>query len=85
MNTQANKPATLSGSLIAVKGHAAPAVPVANVPPVTGQLYFKAMTLKLDRDRFTRLKQLGLDQDKTSQHLLVEAVDLLLARDLKPG
>lgn len=99
MNMHINKPATLSSSLVAVKGQAVatqplpPTVPAVSEPaptavqgssfmpaPVGGQGYFKAMTLKLDKDRFMRLKQLGLNQNKTSQVLLVEAVDLLLSQ-----
>ena len=86
---QINKPATLSSSLVAVKGQAVATQPLP--PPlgpstptmstsVGGQGYFKAMTLKLDKERFTQIKQLGLDQNKTSQVLLVEAVDLLLSQ-----
>lgn len=53
-----------------------------NVEPqaLEGEGYFKAMTLKIDKSRYTTLKQMGLDQNKTSQQLLTEAVDLLLAR-----
>lgn len=86
MSVQA-KPATLSSSLVAVKGQAVAAapleksreqvVPLTPVPEVASG-YFKAMTFKIDRDRYKRLKQLGLDTDKTSQQLLSEAVDLLL-------
>ena len=76
----ASKPGTLLSSLVTVKGQAAPTV--ANEPPkpvpVEVPGYFKAMTLKIDRDRYRRLKQMGLDLDKTSQQLLIEAVDLLL-------
>lgn len=77
-----HKPGTLTSSLVAVKGQAvatvAQEVPVSVPVEVPG--YFKAMTLKIDRDRYRRLKQLGLDQSKTSQQLLIEAVDLLLGR-----
>ena len=56
-----------------------------NVEPqlIEGQGYFKAMTLKIDKQRYTILKQMGLDSDKTSQQLLIEAVDLLLAQNKK--
>ena len=76
----AHKPGTLTSSLVAVKGQAV--ATVAQEPPRPVQVevpgYFKAMTLKIDRDRYRRLKQMGLDQGKTSQQLLIEAVDLLL-------
>jgi len=52
--------------------------PVPALPIADG--YLKAMTLKLDRVRFMKLKQVGLDQGKTSQTLLTEAVDLLLKK-----
>lgn len=45
-----------------------------------GAGFHKAMTLKLDKARYTQIKQLGLDEDTTSQDLLVEAVDMLLAQ-----
>lgn len=76
----AHKPGTLTSSLVAVKGQAGPTV--AQEPPVSVPVevpgYFKAMTLKIDKTRYRRLKQMGLDLDKTSQQLLIEAVDLLL-------
>ncbi len=46
-----------------------------------GHSYYKAMTLKLDRDRYIRLKNLGLAKNKTSQMLLIEALDLWLAEN----
>ena len=77
-----HKPGTLTGSLVAVKGQAVATVeqtPI-RIEPVEIEGYFKAMTLKIDRQRYRRLKQMGLDLNKTSQQLLTEAVDLLLAR-----
>ena len=86
MSTQ-NKPAALSANLIAVKGQAVSAaqsmpLPIAHPPPLPAPVmgYLKAMTLKLDGERYRQLKQLGLDRGKTSQELLVEAVDMLLGR-----
>lgn len=80
MNTQ-NKPAALSAGLIAVKGQAVSAAQDAPPPmPAPAMGYLKAMTLKLDGERYRQLKQLGLDRGKTSQELLVEAVDMLLSR-----
>jgi predicted DNA-binding protein len=40
-----------------------------------GEGYFKALTLKLDRGRYERLKAAGYKQGKTSQQILVEALD----------
>jgi hypothetical protein len=94
MSTQ-NKPTALSAGLIAVKGQAVsaaqsvpptvvytppPPAPVPASAPVMG--YLKAMTLKLDGERYRQLKQLGLDRGKTSQELLIEAVDMLLSRSV---
>ena len=76
-----HKPGTLTGSLVAVKGQAVATVeqkPI-RIEPVEIEGYFKAMTLKIDRQRYKRLKQMGLDLNKTSQQLLIEAVDLLLS------
>ncbi|MGB7181545.1 MAG: hypothetical protein WA888_18575 [Burkholderiaceae bacterium] len=42
--------------------------------------YFKALTVKLDRKRYLRLKQFGLTQDKSSQDLFVEAIDAYLGQ-----
>ena len=77
-----SKPGTLSSGLVAVKGQAAATAPLEplQAAPVEAQGYFKAMTLKIDRERYRRIKQLGLDTDKTSQQLLIEAVDMLLSR-----
>lgn len=80
-------PTPLSSGLVSVKGQATASVPMpaaekikpAPVLPIA-EGYLKAMTLKLDRIRFTKLKQIGLDQGKTSQTLLTEAVDLLLRK-----
>jgi hypothetical protein len=88
MSTQ-NKPTALSAGLIAVKGQAVSAAqsappPVVHTPPPPAPAmgYLKAMTLKLDGERYRQLKQLGLDRGKTSQELLVEAVDMLLAKGM---
>lgn len=42
--------------------------------------YFKALTVKLDRERYMELKQLGLLRDQSSQDLLVEALDAFLKK-----
>lgn len=75
------KPAsTTSVSTVAA---ATPATPVVEKPAsksTAGQiLYYKALTLKLDRPRFEALKKVGLTLDKSSQNLLVEALDAYLA------
>ena len=77
MSTQDNKPTALTGALVSVKGLAAPIVPT---PPARSEEggYLKAMTLKLDMKRYMQLKRLGLDRGKSSQELLVEAVDQFL-------
>jgi hypothetical protein len=41
-------------------------------------VYAKALTVKLDSERYMRLKLLGLERGKSSQQLLVEALDALL-------
>lgn len=42
--------------------------------------YYKALTLKVDKDRFTKLKSLGVQRDLRSQALMTEALDLLFSR-----
>lgn len=90
------RPAALGAGLVA-KGQAAPAAfehpvapttPVAAVaPPAQPTLktpeYYKALTLKLTRDRYKALKAAGIAEDKHSQEILVEALDAwLIARPL---
>ncbi len=70
-----NKPTALSGGLVAVKGQAS--VAASTEPEAAG--YYKSLTLKVDKSRYTRLKQLGVGREKTMQDVLTEAVDLLLA------
>jgi hypothetical protein len=38
--------------------------------------YYKALTVKLDRDRYEALKKAGVKLDKKSQEIFVEAFDL---------
>jgi hypothetical protein len=40
--------------------------------------YYKALTVKLDRDRYESLKNVGVKLDKKSQEIFVEALDLWL-------
>lgn len=42
--------------------------------------YYKALTLKVDKARFTKLKNLGMQRDLRSQALMTEALDLLFAK-----
>jgi hypothetical protein len=80
-----SKTASLTAGLVAKKGQAVPAVtavitesPVA--PPSTVASYYKALTVKLDRNRYETLKNVGLKLDKKSQEIFVEALDAYLAR-----
>jgi len=61
-----------------VKPAAAPEIAALAEP--AGHSYFKALTLKLDRARFVQLKKLGVDHNKTSQAILIEALDLWLTQ-----
>lgn len=86
------KPASLGAGLIS-KGQATPAAialpPAAPVRQAEktaiktseGQDYYKALTVKLDRDRYQALKSAGLALDKKSQQILVEALDLWLSKN----
>ena len=42
--------------------------------------YYKALTLKVDKNRFTKLKNLGVQRDLRSQALMTEALDLLFEK-----
>ena len=44
----------------------------------------KKLTLALNRDAWFQLRMLGLEQDKSGQKLLVEAVNLLFKEYAKP-
>ena len=46
--------------------------------PAAGR-YYKSMTLKLDKSRYSALKTLGLREDKSGQELLTAALDAYLA------
>jgi len=81
------KPAALGAGLVA-KGQAAPAasehpatptVPVAVSGLLARQGYYKAITIKLSRDRYVALKAAGVAEDKYCQDILVEALDTWLA------
>lgn len=40
--------------------------------------YYKSLTVKLDRERYEKLKSIGLQLDKKSQEIFVESLDLWL-------
>lgn len=85
METMA-KTASLTSGLVAKKGQAAPAIthPEQQELPtskVLGGDYYKALTVKLDRQRYAELKALGVKLDKKSQEIFVEALDLYLRND----
>ena len=42
--------------------------------------YYKALTLKVDKERFAKLKNLGVQRDLRSQALMTEALDLLFEK-----
>ena len=67
------------------KGQAAPAVTHQVQPQeqpaaakAAGPDYYKALTVKLDRERYEALKTLGVKLDKKSQEIFVEALDIYL-------
>lgn len=80
------KAASLTAGLVAKKGEASPATVVAapQAQPIDvkasttggGRDYYKALTVKLDRDRYESLKSMGVKLDKKSQEIFVEALDL---------
>lgn len=78
------KTASLSPGLVK-KGEAAPTPPAAartlvaadDVAGGTG-CYYKALTVKLTKERYTNLKTAGVRLDKKSQEILVEALDAWL-------
>lgn len=80
------KTASLTAGLVAKKGEAFPATVVAAPqaqsievkasPNGRSRDYYKALTVKLDRDRYESLKSMGVKLDKKSQEIFVEALDL---------
>ena len=87
----ATKPAKLSSSLVAKKGEASPtieapqtstSIPSVNVQPVFAKENISvkktALTVKLDKDRFTRLKLAGANASMSSQEIFVAALDAWL-------
>lgn len=78
------KTASLSSGLVAKKGQAAPAVMQDEIRVITKPTvpdYYKALTVKLDRERYELLKNRGVKLDKKSQEIFVEALDLWLKQN----
>lgn len=85
-----SKTASLTAGLVAKKGQAVPAavsvapvLPVEPAKPVRAEAapaYYKALTVKLDRERYETLKNAGVKLDKKSQEIFVEALDAYLAK-----
>ncbi|MFH7040772.1 hypothetical protein ABT392_00385 [Paucibacter sp. JuS9] len=86
-----NKPATPLSSGLISKGSAAPtSVDPSLAKSAATQLAktavtYKAMTVKLDEQRYRALKTAGLDLDLSSQQILVQALDLWLERRESPA
>lgn len=76
------KSASLTSGLVAKKGQASPAVSPSptkqSASPSTE--YYKALTVKLDKQRYQALKSAGVQLDKSSQDIFVEALDAYLER-----
>lgn len=74
------KAAPMLGDLVSVKGKAAGPAPEPVEMPVaptsTGPV--RALTVKLDDNRYKQLKIRGVSESRTTQDLLVQAVDMLL-------
>ena len=80
-----SKTASLTAGLVAKKGQAMPAgaaiaIEAPAAPSAAVASYYKALTVKLDRNRYETLKNAGLKLDKKSQEIFVEALDAYLAR-----
>lgn len=80
-----SKTASLTAGLVAKKGQAMPAAVATAVEasvsaPSAVASYYKALTVKLDRNRYETLKNAGLKLDKKSQEIFVEALDAYLAK-----
>ena len=78
-------PSRLGGGLIARKGEAAPVAVSAPPTPAPaaapkGTAGTIAVTVRLDPDRYERLKLQGVRTRRTNQDILVEALDAWLTR-----
>lgn len=77
------KSASLTSGLVTKKGQASPAVPPpgpTKQPTSSSAVYYKALTVKLDKQRYQALKSAGVQLDKSSQDIFVEALDEYLER-----
>ena len=75
-----SKTPSFTSVLVAKKGQAPPAVVQNDVLETKPQSldYYKALTVKLDRERYEALKNAGVKLDKKSQEIFVEALDFWL-------
>jgi len=82
------KAASLNPALVTKKGAATPAVSTPEaVQPAIGNSgkkpdkeYYKALTVKLDKERYFKLKQTGLHLETSSQEIIVKALDEYLGK-----
>lgn len=74
--------AAMTSDLLTKKGEATPAIAAKPIQAqvTTAVQAYKALTVKLDRDRYTALKNLGVKLDKKSQSIFIEALDLWIAQ-----
>lgn len=83
------KSASLTSGLVAKKGQASPAVSPSfsptKQPAGPSTEYYKALTVKLDKQRYQALKSAGVQLDKSSQDIFVEALDAYLERLAQRG
>lgn len=56
-----------------------PAIVESRTAPPGGHGYWKAMTVKLNRQQYNALKILGVEQNRTSQDCISEAIDHWIA------
>ncbi|MCP5197435.1 MAG: hypothetical protein H6974_11730 [Gammaproteobacteria bacterium] len=84
------KAASITPGLVIKKGEAAPSVgtndsAVASPKQAMEKAadYYKSLTVKLDRERYIALKNAGVRDDKKSQEIFVEALDLWLKQNSK--
>lgn len=78
------KPSNLGAGRI-TKGNAAP-LPQVTIKPKeianSVSTYHKALTVKLDKSRYIALKTAGIQVDKSTQEIMVAALDLWLAKNV---
>ncbi|PZN76180.1 MAG: hypothetical protein DM484_17070 [Candidatus Methylumidiphilus alinenensis] len=82
------KTASLNPTLVTKKGAATPAVTTPDMQqPATSysekrpeKEYYKALTVKLDKERYFKLKQTGLHLEASSQEIIVKALDEYLGK-----